>query len=162
MQRLRDYLLDDAPILASMTVSFAEDSAGRVLLAGEVDAQVTMTCQRCTEAVTLDVHGEFSLGVIRSPEEEAGLPEDVDALLLDRGPELNLAELAEDEIIIGLPVIPRHADINECGDRATLLQEEFSAAESDGGAQEDDAAGEGEKENPFALLQKLKDGKSED
>ncbi|MDX1454135.1 MAG: YceD family protein [Gammaproteobacteria bacterium] len=164
MSRLQDYLHADTAPQVWLSASFASDSAGRILLDGRVEARVEMTCQRCLEAVMLEVTGEFTIGVIRSADEEAGLPDDVDPFVMERGPELDLAELAEDEVILALPVIPRHESSEQCGERAAVLaaQEEEQPDVAAQAAASDEEQAAGQKENPFAVLRELKDDKSED
>lgn len=98
-------------------------------------AEVSLACQRCLQpmAVPLVVHTalRFVEGEDRAEREDETSEEDVLAL----GPSIDLHELTEDELILALPLVPRHDD---CALPA-------SAADA--------AAGEG---NPFAVLEQLR------
>ncbi len=111
-------------------------------------ACVVMRCQRClaTMAVPLDV--DRRIRFVRDP----GLAEALDAELEDDVLELprhaDLIELLEDELLLSLPLVPRH---DECPQPLPMG---------------DDAAGTAPapaepKPNPFAALARLKTGKSD-
>src|SRR5205814_1798174 len=44
------------------------DAARRVMVTGRIDAELTLTCQRCLEPVTLAVHAEPELAWVTSDE----------------------------------------------------------------------------------------------
>ncbi|EHR72912.1 putative metal-binding protein [Burkholderiales bacterium JOSHI_001] len=75
----------------------------------ELNTTVTLTCQRClqplpvTLAVTPSIR--FVAGDKQAEAEDADSEEDV--LALTRS--LDLRELAEDELLLALPLVPRHA-----------------------------------------------------
>lgn len=71
-------------------------------------AAVRLTCQRClgemTEALQVDRRFRF----VRGEAEAARLDELSDDDVLELPPRLDLRELLEDELILALPLVPRH------------------------------------------------------
>lgn len=105
-----------------------------------LDTTVDVTCQRCLEPMTLLLQGDSVVTLFFSTEAlEAATETDetLDAILAE--PELDVKALIEDEIIMGLPLSPRH----ETCDNAAL------------------ARAKADKPNPFAVLAQLKSGKTE-
>lgn len=144
MSRLHDALADDAPVPVQVALRVFRDEAKRLVLAGEVDADLVCTCQRCMEPVTVNVKGEFSLAVVADEDAADKLPAELDPLLLDNDSDVDLAAVVEDELLLALPVIAMHADTSECGERARLVKRKEAS---------DNAA---KRNNPFAVLKKLK------
>lgn len=103
-----------------------------------VDAVLPMVCQRCLGAlqvpVALDRHFVFA------PDEQtaARWDQELDDDVLALARRFDLLALIEDELILALPLIPRHTD---CPDRPefTTKTPDFDAAEA-------------KRENPFAVL----------
>ena len=72
-------------------------------------AQVTLVCQRCLEAMHEPVRVNRDFRFVRDPKQAELLDEaseDEDVLALPK--QLNLVELIEDELIMTLPIVPRH------------------------------------------------------
>jgi uncharacterized protein len=107
------------------------------LLAG---ATVTLQCQRCLKSVQHELAVDRQFRFARSEEEAEKLDEELDDDVLALQPRLNLQDLAEDELILALPLVARHEGV--CPDPLPLPAD-------DGGFEE--AA-----PNPFAALAALK------
>ena len=106
---------------------------------------VPLTCQRCmgevTEAVEVDRHFLF----VPDEATAAALDDESDDDVLAIAPDFNLQALIEDEVLMALPLVPRH---EVCPDPVRL------------GAQTDDFDSAGEaKRQPFAALAALKSEK---
>ncbi|MGB9669582.1 MAG: YceD family protein [Halothiobacillaceae bacterium] len=106
LPRLQGTVLRDAPIRFSL--SFGKNDEGLAVVTGQVQGAVELTCQRCLEAVAIELDAEVGLGVVDSEEEAKRLPPELDPLILGEEP-LRLADLIEDEILLALPVVPMHA-----------------------------------------------------
>jgi uncharacterized protein len=106
--------------------------------------QAWLTCQRCLQpyALALDIDDKRVRFVRGEAEAEAldGEIED-DVLALPRA--LDLRELVEDELLLALPIVPRHE--GPCPEPLPMPADDLA---------EDDAAAE--RPNPFAALQALK------
>jgi len=116
---------------------FGLDERQVYALTGSIRGVLELTCQRCLEAVAVPIDIRLRLGIVTSEAEAERLPEGYDMLLAGRDPVV-VAELVEDEIILALPLIPRHSDAAQCG------------------MQPEDAAVPGRKVSPFAVLEDLK------
>jgi len=108
--RLRDLLASDAGEVA-YEVSGLRDGRGRPSLRIRVSGTLGLRCQRCLEAMRLEVDEEELLVLAASQAEidaDPTDPETADRVLA--GKEMALRELVEDQLILALPYAPRHAD----------------------------------------------------
>ncbi len=121
---------------AAYTFRFSRDGLGRPLIAGNVEATLWQTCQRCSQPVAIPVDAGFQLVVVEGLDEAAALDDALDPLMVDEA-KIHLLELLEDELLLSLPVVARH---ETC--QAWQYDDEPLAAES--------------RENPFRILHKLK------
>ena len=120
----------------------SQDGATQIWLHLSANTQIALNCQRCLAA------SEFDLEVTRSfrfvENEQIALSQDdeneEDLLVIDK--KFNSLDLIEDELIMSLPIIPRHSSCHN------LYLTELVAEN----AQSTDF----ERPNPFAVLQKLK------
>lgn len=135
------------PLLAStdngevaFTLSFTQDCEKRSIVKGSVDTEVKVYCQRCLKPMRLAISEVFVLGLVKTLEQATGLPDAIDPLWVENG-ELALADIIEDELILAVPVTPRHG-VAECSVRASELELPI----------EEEPA----RENPFAVLESLK------
>ena len=121
---------------------------GQVWLRLKVRATVPMVCQRCLALapITLQVDRSFRFVADEATAESEDDESDEDLLVLSR--EFNLLELIEDELLMELPVVPRH---DVCPESVSLQSSDadFEQAIED-------------KPNPFAVLRGLDVGKSAD
>ncbi|WOB09466.1 YceD family protein [Piscinibacter gummiphilus] len=107
----------------------------------KADTQVMLECQRCLKPVAADVHAERSFLFVQGESAAAELDADSedDVLALTRA--LDLRALVEDELLLELPLVPRH---EVCPEPLQTANEEPPVLE--------------EKPNPFAVLASLKRG----
>lgn len=112
--------------------------APQVWLHLDAEAAVQVTCQRCLQpmAVRLEVHTPFRFVGDEAQAEREDESSDEDVLVL--GAALDLHELLEDELILALPLVPRHEHCD--------LPLPASSAAGEAGP------------NPFAALDKLRRG----
>ena len=111
----------------------------------QAQAELLLACQLCLGSVHTPVTVDRRFAFAASEEAAARLDEqaeDVDVLAL--APRLNLHALIEDELLMALPLTPRHA--NACPEHVPM------SAQSEGF----DAAAR--RPSPFAALAALKDG----
>jgi uncharacterized protein len=104
---------------------------------GAIEGELSLVCQRCLNRLVFPVNLKFSLGVVSSEAEIDRLPEGYEPLLVSGEPIQTLA-IIEDEVLLAIPAIPLHEDGAggcEIGYRNPTVPE---------------------RENPFAVLKKLK------
>jgi uncharacterized protein len=115
---------------------------GRTTVEVRVEGEVFLACQRCLRPCPCAVDEAASLVVVTRDADE--LPGGYEPLLGD--PErLSLAELIEEQVLLGLPLVPMHSTAEQCGAAVAALA-----------AIEDEAAAD-EKQRPFANLRQLLD-----
>lgn len=122
------------------------DASGsaQVWLHLKAEVSLPLTCQRCLGPADITVAVDRSFRFVASEEQAEAEDEEAeeDVLVLSR--DFNLLELVEDELLMALPVVPRHAT---CPTEVRLAAQDadFEAAQA-------------EKPNPFAALAGLKGG----
>lgn len=140
MHRLSSTLSSADGDVAKVSLQFGVDEQGITFLKGRVEAKLKLQCQRCMEPFTYEIISDFVLGIVNTLDEANSLSDHYEpALTKESG--LALRELIEDEIILNLPIIPRH-EANECTVKLPLKDAKW---EQDKG------------ENPFHILESLKD-----
>jgi uncharacterized protein len=88
---------------------------GRPGLRLVVDGSVRLECQRCLDGLELPLHLEVQLEFAGSEAEIASADDDVERVVAGR--EMSVAALIEDEVILALPMVPKH---ERCGAAADV------------------------------------------
>jgi uncharacterized protein len=133
-----------------LRLSYDGVDGGFPRLDGSVRGTVELTCQRCLGPLRHEV--ELSVKLVVVPESAEGtLPPGYEAWELPEGggPPPRLRGLIEDEVILSLPLIARHADRRDCGELSPLLAEGEADEDTDGKTAE-------RGNHPFAVLKSLK------
>jgi uncharacterized protein len=79
----------------------------------EYATAVELTCQRCLEEFTYPVGARVEMALVESETGES-VPEGCEVLIVEDG-RLRPADVVEDELIMALPLVPRHARSDDCG-----------------------------------------------
>lgn len=103
-------LLDPPVGEARFTAQFGFDDQQQVVIRIEVDADLPLICQRSLGRYMEPVHRESVLGVVTAIEEESLLPGDYEPVLAEQG-RLALQDLVEDELLLGVPQVPRDPSV---------------------------------------------------
>ena len=140
MRRLAGSCLDAAGTV-SVDLRFTRTAGGLRALRGRVAARLGFTCQRCLERMEQEVVAEPVLFLFRPGEAQAGVPDEAEALVVE--PSVVLAEFVEDELLLALPMMPRHP-AGTCGTSASR------------GRGQGEAPAESARPNPFASLEKFR------
>jgi uncharacterized protein len=111
----------------------------------EAEATLPLVCQRCLAGVDVKIDVDRWFRFVSDEATAAAQDDEAEEDVLAESRSFDLAELVEDELLMGLPVVPRHV--------ICPVLPTFSAGEA-----EFDEAQE-KRENPFQLLAKLKPGK---
>ena len=123
---------------AKVTINCGIDSEGWPYLKGKINVGVQLQCQRCLQPYDEQINTEFSLVPIANQDEAQLLPKHYEELLV-ANQSVDLATLIEDELLLSLPIVPRHRN-NEC-----LVQVSYPPTD-----------GLVEMPRPFSALAKLK------
>ncbi len=153
LSRLADVAAPETPVAAWPAVQWSLHGERRELSGGAVEtwlhleasAEVSMTCQRCLQPVQESMSLERSYRFVRDEQEaaEQDIESEEELLVLTRN--LDVQELVEDELLLSLPLVPRH---EQC---PKPLEVPAGVAE----LSEEEAASS-ERPNPFAALAALK------
>lgn len=108
----------DATVKVALRCGRAVD--GRATMHLTCTATLPLTCQRCLEPVEQIVDETVDWIVVGSDAEAARVANDLEPLVLADG-RLQMATLVEDELIVSLPMAPRHTTIDGCGALAQNL-----------------------------------------
>ena len=73
-----------------------------------INTRVVLECQRCLQAMALPLHFERRFRFVQGEDEAASLDEELEDDVLALTPRLNLRALGEDELLLSLPLVPRH------------------------------------------------------
>lgn len=133
-------LLVDASGEARFTASFGKDIEQRTFIKLEVQAALPLICQASLDVYDELIDRQTELAVVDEDNEQEGLPEHYEPVQTEKG-RLAIAALVEEELLLGLPQIPRKPGLGNV---------EFSTA---GEAFSQEKQDTGEKKNPFAALQ---------
>ncbi|MDH5206733.1 MAG: YceD family protein [Hylemonella sp.] len=111
----------------------------------QVQLSLPLICQRCMQGMDHDMALERSFRFVATEAQAEAEDEEAEEDVLALSPSFNLHELIEDELLMALPLVPRH---ERCPTEVTLAarDDDFDAAEA-------------AKPNPFAVLADLKAGK---
>jgi len=74
----------------------------------QASARLALQCQRCLQPVDTPLQVDRRIRFVRGEEEAATLDADIDDDVLALTRSLDLRELIEDELLLALPLVPRH------------------------------------------------------
>ncbi len=117
-----------------------------VFIAGRLQANCTLLCQRCLEPMQYEIDEPFELVFAVDELAAKAMPEAYDPVILDENGQIHLVDLFEDELILHLPTVARHAESDGC-----KLQE-FAYRDTKSDVAENS---ESEKRTPFDVLKNL-------
>ena len=151
MPRLAESL-EDATGDIDVELEFDVDSSGIAWVKGHLTCTLSLCCQRCMQTLAMPVDTTFKLAMIESEVEIERLGEEYEPLLLNDSL-VSVAELVEDELLLSLPLVPKHetdncnsADFNDSHNESDSHNEELIETHSESE----------QKKNPFAALADLK------
>jgi len=76
-------------------------------LDGEVSLIIYLTCQRCLEELPVSLNLNFSLAFVKNESQEEELSKHLEIYLFE-DEELSLMDLISDEILLSIPMAPKH------------------------------------------------------
>jgi uncharacterized protein len=117
----------------------------QVWLQLRADAEVILQCQRCLLPMSDAVHVDRRFRFVADEDTAAAIDDEIEDEVLVLAKSLNLRDLVEDEVLLALPLVPRH---DVCPEAIPMQFGDVEAVE--------------EKANPFAGLAILRKDKSGD
>jgi DUF177 domain-containing protein len=134
--RLKDYLADSRGKL-EYKINGALDKNDKSILQIVIKGEINLFCQRCLGKLVHALNLKSTLFLAENEKELSYLDEDESAEGILATSDIDIIELIEDEIILSLPISPRHKE-NDCS--AKELANSYTV----------------EKKRPFSALLKLK------
>jgi uncharacterized protein len=128
---------------ARVRLQAQDDGSGRIIVQGEAQADLTLICQRCLQPMQQYVSAGFRLAWVRDEDTAAAMQTETCDPLLSADGRVRLAELVEDELLLALPIVALH-ELETC-DAGSNLHDAHA-----------EAPGTPAKQNPFAVLEQLK------
>ena len=122
--------------------------SGHVWLHLSAEVDLPLTCQRCLTEADIPLYVDRSFRFVTDEATAELEDDDSDEDVLALSSEFNLLELIEDELLMEVPVVPRH-EVCPVPVKLEVSDDAFEQANE-------------QKENPFAVLQSLNVGKSAD
>ena len=109
MNRLASLLVSTDGV-ARFTARFGYDRQKQLTVDLEVEAGLTLQCQRSLAPYTEQIQRRSMLAVIEDLSEQDALPDNYEPVLVAEG-RLTLLQLVEDELLLGVPQVPRNPDV---------------------------------------------------
>lgn len=109
--RLKD-LLNCSEGSAKARMSFRRSHDDMLLLELTCEADLELVCQRCLEPVTHEVRERVDFAVAEHEDLLGVLPQGLELIALE-GDRLQPAMLIEDELIVSLPLVPKHGGVQD-------------------------------------------------
>ena len=122
-------------------VQLERDEQHRPQLVGKVEASFELECQRCLSSMPVDIDHQFRVVMAWDEIQEKALPKNLDAWIVG-DEDADLCAILEEEILLLLPVVPKHD--SECLEPKLFQSGEGVDSEAE------------TKENPFSVLAELK------
>ena len=102
------------------SLQFRQRGVGRLAATLEFATTVELVCQRCLEPFAQPIEERVEVLFVEPGEAGASIPEGYEPIELDDG-RLLPARLIEDELIVAIPLVPKHARVEDCGSLAQNL-----------------------------------------
>lgn len=126
----------------SVALATGVDSQGLRYIIGRLQTGIALICQRCLGPLQWPLDIAVSLALVRNEMMADRLPEQYEPLVVADGL-IRVADLVEDELLLALPLIPQHDQIQQC---ETHVGQASSASEP---------VPDAKKRQPFAVLASL-------
>ena len=144
----------ELPRVAHELTSLDGDARGRVRFSRqlgqavadlEVSAQPEVVCQRCMQMMRWPVMVESRIALVSDYDAADRVPEGLEVFLVEAD-SVSVRDLVDEEVMLALPHVAKHAEGSECADREMLLP---------GQEAEPFEAGDPQVQKPFAQLGEL-------
>jgi uncharacterized protein len=121
LARLKSLLHADAGSV-SATLRFGQRGDGWLAVELGLKASVQLVCQRCLEGYRHLLDDSANVVVADEASMPATMPAGFEPFELTEG-RLQPAQLIEDELIVAIPLVPKHPRVEDCGSLARQLAE---------------------------------------
>ena len=108
-------LLSSCDGSARARITFRQGHDDVLLMELQCEAALELTCQRCLQPLLYKVSEKTEFAVAETEESLSILPRGTELIALN-GDRFQPAQVLEDELILSLPLVPRHGDDKHRGD----------------------------------------------
>ena len=119
LTRLRGLLHSDSGSVRA-TLRFRQRGDGWLASEVEYRADVELVCQRCLEPFRQELEESVNVVIADSDSLPATVPTGFEPFEVEEG-RFQPAQLIEDELIVAIPLVPKHARVEDCGSLAREL-----------------------------------------
>ena len=99
---------DDGDIKVELV--FSKGKQDRTQIHGSLSSIIKLVCQNCLKPFSFILECPIDLEIVANESEVAGVGEGID-LIVAEDSEIKLAEILEDELLMSVPMIPRHPQV---------------------------------------------------
>lgn len=110
MPRLTGLLQSDQGNV-DLKMAFDIDEISTPYMRGEFKTSVSIICERCMEPMMLDLNVTCLLAMVVGEQKVEGLAEQYDPWILENKDPVLLSTVIEDELILSLPLVPKHNEV---------------------------------------------------
>ncbi len=143
MHRLLNVVLGVDETIA-MKMEFSEGPHGFPLVTGEFSTTVKLPCERCLDIVDIPLIGQINTLLLPNGAVFPEISEAIECYEYEAS-YLKLSELLEEELLLAMPLVPKHVDISLCNQDMIASLATNSIPEN---------VAESQQENPFAILKR--------
>ena len=115
-----------------------------IVVSGRLSADFSLQCQRCVSPMILPIDEPYELVFVEDVVAAGALAEGLEPVVLDDTGQIRVIDLYEDELILHVPLIARHAQVADCAELPIEVGS-FVVEDEPGAA----------KPKPFDVLRKL-------
>tara|TARA_B100000470_G_scaffold161567_1_gene126697 strand:+ start:606 stop:1130 length:525 start_codon:yes stop_codon:yes gene_type:complete len=91
-----------------VNLSFHLENGKTPCVKGIITSKIVLDCQRCLDALDLDLKVLFNLAFVRYESQAEGLDKSYEVYVIGEDEEIDTLDLISDEILLSLPMAPSH------------------------------------------------------
>ena len=101
-------LLEKGNSWVEVAMVFDIDEMGTPYMRGDFKASVSILCERCMQVMQLDIDTSCLLAILMGEQEASNLSDQYEPWVLEDSGFVPLNTIVEDELILSLPLVPKH------------------------------------------------------
>ncbi len=106
-----------------VNLSFNLENGKTPCVKGIIESKIVLDCQRCLDALDLNLKVLFNLAFVRFESQAEGLDKSFEVYVIGEDEELDTLNLISDEILLSLPMVPSHEfDCSLSEDKETKVE----------------------------------------
>lgn len=110
--RLKELLVEDGGDVR-FSASFTRDESRQCIVKLDIAAPLKFVCQRCMQPMVMDISVQSTLALVEDEAQAERLGGRYESIVVT-SERMPLVDLLEDELLLRVPMIPRHDDGDEC------------------------------------------------